>query len=183
VGELELGQRIKEKRLSRQLTLKQLAEMVGCSDAHISQIERGRASPSISTLKKIAASLQSKITDFFNDAEDDEPVVMTPENRKTLTLSRWNARIQSLVKNAKDKRMQPFFTTIQPGGGSHGSYQHVGEEFGIVLKGELSLEIKGTQYTVHPFESFYYDSTDPHSWSNDTDGETIVIWVVSPPSF
>jgi mannose-6-phosphate isomerase-like protein (cupin superfamily) len=140
-------------------------------------------SPSIASLKKIADALQTKISDFFVEVQDDEPVVLKTNQRTTITLDRWNARIQSLVVNHKNKRMHPFFTTIQPGGGSHGLYSHIGEEFGLVLKGELEIELDGTSYLVKENESFYYNSAQPHSWTNPGDVETIVVWVISPPTF
>jgi len=170
-------------RHSNHLTLKQLAEKVGCTDAYISQIENGRVSPSIANLKKIADALQIKIADFFVESESDEPVVLRPEQRTLITLERWDARIQSLVVNHKNKRMHPFFTTIEPEGGSHGLYSHVGEEFGIVLQGELEIELSGTIHVVKENESFYYNSSQPHSWRNPGTGPTVVVWVISPPTF
>ncbi len=181
--EREIGLRIKALRQANHLTLKQLAEEVGCSDAYLSQIENGRVSPSISSLKKIADALQVKITDFFVEFQDDEPVVLAPKDRVALSLERWNAKIESLVKNPKNKRMHPFFTTIQPGGGSHGLYSHVGEEFGLVLRGELEITLNKAVYRVATNESFYYNSSEPHSWTNPTDEETVVVWVISPPTF
>lgn len=181
--EADIGSRIKSLRQSNHLTLKQLAEKVGCSDAYLSQIENGRVSPSIASLKRIAEGLKSKITDFFVESQDDDPVVLRPDQRVTLSLERWNARIQSLVINPKNKRMHPFFTTIEPGGGSHGLYSHVGEEFGIVLKGELEIDLDGAIHLVKQNESFYYNSSQPHSWTNPGNEETVVVWVISPPTF
>ena len=183
IPEFEIGQRIRARRLSNKLTLKQLSEKVGCSHAYLSQIENGKVSPSISSLKKISESLQAKITDFFVETEDDDPVVLKCDQRISITLDGWNAKIESLIVNAKNKRMHPFHTTIQPGGGSHGSYSHVGEEFGIVLKGELEINLNGSIHKVRQNESFYYNSNQPHSWTNSGNGETVVIWVISPPTF
>ena len=181
--ELDIGRRIRAQRKADSLTLKQLAEKVGCTDVYLSQLENGRVSPSISSLKKIADALKTHITDFFVEKETDEPVVLTQDQRVVLSLERWNAKIESLVKNPGNKRMHPFYTTIQPGGGSHGSYSHVGEEFGIVLKGRLEIELDGVVYMVNENETFYYSSSRPHNWTNPGDGETIVVWVISPPTF
>ncbi len=181
--EVEIGAGIKLRRQAAHLTLKQLAEKVGCTDAYISQIEHGKVSPSIASLKRIADALQTKIADFFVESIDEDPVVLNPTNRINLSLDRWNARIQSLVVNHKNKRMHPFFTTIQPGGGSHGLYSHVGEEFGIVLRGVLEIVLDGETYEVKREESFYYNSQLPHSWTNPGKEETIVVWVISPPTF
>lgn len=181
--ETDIGSRIRALRQNEHLTLKQLAERVGCTDAYLSQLENGRVSPSIASLRKIAEALHTKITDFFVEVQDDDPVVLRQDQRVTLSLDRWNARIQSLVTTTKNKRMQPFFTTIQPGGGSPERYSHVGEEFGIVLKGQLEIDLDGAIYVVGENESFYYSSSQPHSWTNPGDSETVVVWVVSPPTF
>lgn len=181
--ESDIGQRIRSHRHSNHLTLKQLAEKVGCTDAYLSQIENGRVSPSIASLKRIASALQTKITDFFVEGQDSDPVVLKPNQRIMLTLDRWNAEIQSLVVNPRNKRMHPFLTTIQPGGGSHGLYSHVGEEFGIVIKGELEIDLDGTLHRVKKNESFYYNSSQPHSWTNPGSVDTVVVWVISPPTF
>jgi transcriptional regulator with XRE-family HTH domain len=181
--EIDIGAKIKVRRLSNQQTLKQLAEKVGCTSAYLSQIENGKVSPSIASLKKISEALQANITDFFMGVAPDEPVVLRPDQRVLISLDRWNAEIWSMVADTKDKRMQPFFTVIQPGGGSHGSYSHVGEEFGIVLKGQLAIELDGTMHLVNQNESFYYSSSRPHNWTNTGNTETIVVWVISPPTF
>jgi len=181
--ESTIGLRIRQLRKQQKLTLKQLSEIVGCTDAYLSQVENGKVSPSISSLKKIADALRTKITDLFVEQRDNEPVVLSPDGRVTLSLSRWNAKIQSLVLNPTGKRMHPFFTTIHPGGGSHGLYSHVGEEFGLVLQGELEIQLAGDTHLVREGESFYYNSTQPHSWTNTGKIDTVVVWVISPPTF
>jgi len=181
--ELDIGAKIRARRLSNHQTLKQLAEKAGCSSAYLSQIENGKVSPSIASLKKVADALQAKITDFFLETVPDEPVVVRPDQRVLISLDRWNAKIWSMVADPKNKRMHPFYTIIQPGGGSHGSYAHVGEEFGIVLKGQLEIDLDGVVHLVKENESFYYRSSQPHNWTNPGSGETIVVWVISPPTF
>ncbi len=181
--EADIGAKIKARRLANRQTLKQLAEKAGCTGAYLSQIEHGKVSPSIASLKRIADALQSKISDFFLDTGTEVPVVLRPDQRVLISLERWNAKIWSLVSDPKDKRMHPFYTVIEPGGGSHGTYTHVGEEFGIVLKGRLEIELDGVIYRVNEDESFYYSSSLPHNWTNPGLVQTAVVWVISPPTF
>jgi transcriptional regulator with XRE-family HTH domain len=180
--EVDIGAKVKARRKSNRQTLRQLAEMVGCSSAYLSQIENGKVSPSIASLKRIADALQANITDFFMESSAD-PVVLRPDQRVLITLERWNAKIWSMIADPKNKRMQPFMTIIEPGGGSHGVYAHVGEEFGLVLKGRLEVELDGAVHVVNENESFYYNSSQPHTWTNPGKGETVVVWVISPPTF
>ncbi len=60
-----VGQRIRELRHSRPLTLKQLANRTGLSVSLISQIELGKSAASMSTLHKLATALQTRMTYFF----------------------------------------------------------------------------------------------------------------------
>jgi transcriptional regulator with XRE-family HTH domain len=181
--EADIGAKIKARRLGARMTLKRLAERVGCTGAYLSQIEHGKVSPSIASLKRIADALGAKITDFFMESGSEGPVVIRPDQRTLISMDRWNARIWSLISDHRDKRMHPFYTVIDPGGGSHGTYTHVGEEFGMVLQGQLEIELDGELHRVLKDECFYYNSAAPHNWTNPGPGETIVLWVISPPTF
>jgi len=180
----EISEKLKAFRLSNRMTLKQLAAKAGCTGAYLSQLERGHANPSIMILKKIASALQLKVVDFFLEPGTEENDVVCKETeRVNIRFKRGDAKIQMLVRNIQNKRMQPFYTTIEPGGGSKGSYSHIGEEFGIVLQGELEVNLNGKPYRLKKNESFYFSSQEPHSWFNPGKKKTVVIWVVSPPTF
>ncbi|MCX8118515.1 MAG: helix-turn-helix domain-containing protein [Desulfobacterota bacterium] len=180
----ELGKRLRAFRQANRMTLKELARRAGCTDAYLSQLERGRANPSVMILKKIASALRVKVVDFFLEEEPlEEDIVLKEKDRVNLTFKRGEAKIQMLVRDIRNKRMQPFYTTIEPYGGSKGSYSHIGEEFGIVLKGQLEIQLNGKRYRLKKNESFYFSSQEPHSWSNPGRTKTVVIWVVSPPTF
>jgi transcriptional regulator with XRE-family HTH domain len=180
---MEIGSRIKERRLQRKLNMKQLADRVECTASLISQLERGKTDPSISTLKKIARALDVNIVDFFMSAHNEDQVVTRVSERVDMQLRRWDAKIQSLVKSVDNKKMQPFYTVVKPGGGSHGVYTHEGEEFGIVLQGEIELIVDGKAYIVGENESFYFSSQIPHNWNNRSDRDAALIWVITPPTF
>jgi len=180
----EIAEKLKAFRLANRMTLKQLASKAGCTDAYLSQLERGHANPSIMVLKRIAEALQVKVVDFFLEQETGEnDVVLKEKERVNINVKQGDAKIQMLVRNIQNRRMQPFYTTIEPGGGSKGSYSHIGEECGIVLKGMLEINLNGKAYRLKKNESFYFSSQEPHSWSNPGKTKAIVIWVVSPPTF
>jgi transcriptional regulator with XRE-family HTH domain len=180
----EIAEKLKAFRLANRMTLKQLANKAGCTDAYLSQLERGHANPSIMVLKGIAEALQVKVVDFFLEQETGEnDVVLKEKERVNINFRQGYAKIQMLVRNIQNRRMQPFYTTIEPGGGSKGSYSHIGEECGIVLKGMLEINLNGKAYRLKKNESFYFSSQEPHSWSNPGKTQTVVIWVVSPPTF
>jgi transcriptional regulator with XRE-family HTH domain len=180
----EIGEKIKTLRLVNRMTLKQLGREAGCTDAYLSQLERGLANPSIMILKKIASALRMKVVDFFLEPDiEQNDVILKEGERVNINFKEGDAKIQMLVRNIRDKRMQPFYTTIEPGGGSKGAYSHIGEEFGIVLQGKLEIILNGKPYRLKKNESFYFSSQTPHSWGNPGKNKTVVIWVVSPPTW
>ena len=59
---MSIGERIKKSRNEKSLSLRELATMVDLSASFLSQIEQGKASPSIENLKKIANSLDVRVS-------------------------------------------------------------------------------------------------------------------------
>ena len=180
---MDIGRKIRELREKKTYTIKHLSQIVECTPSLISQLERGKSDPSISTLKKIAKALNVNIVDFFMPMDEADEVVTRVDERVDIQMARWDAKIQSLIKSVGKKRMQPFYTVIKPGGGSHGIYSHEGEEFGVVLKGKLQLAIGDKVYEVRKDESFYFSSQVPHNWGNKGREDAVVIWVITPPTF
>lgn len=179
----KIGVLIRQYRLEKSLTVHQLAENAELSAPYVSQLEHGKASPSIATLRRIASALDIHIVEFFADEIIKEPVILPKENWTKVLLPRWNADVNQLVRVVGNKRMQPFFTTIPPGGGTEDSYAHAGEEFGFVLKGELTLFLGEEKHILKENTACYFSSLRPHSWRNETDETVQLIWVVTPPSW
>jgi transcriptional regulator with XRE-family HTH domain len=180
---MEIGSKMRELRIYKGMSIRELAEKAKCTSSLISQIERGKTEPSISMLKRIADALNVNIVDFFMPEFDDGDLITKPEERVAVHLDRWDAKIYSLIKNFRNKKMQPFYTVIKPGGGSHGMYKHEGEEFGYVMKGTMDLILNERVFKVKEGESFYFSSKIPHSWGNSGNEDVIVLWVITPPTF
>jgi transcriptional regulator with XRE-family HTH domain len=89
---MEIGSRIKEYRVQGKLNMKRLADRVKCTASLISQLERGKVGPSISTLKKIAKALNVNIVDFFMSTHNEDDVVTRVSERVDMQLRRWDGR-------------------------------------------------------------------------------------------
>lgn len=182
----EIGGRIKNIRKQRKITLKELANSAGCSDVFISQVERGVASPSISTLKNIANGLGVSLVELVKpDGEEFvKTKIVTKSNQRTrFKLLSDTVKCEILTSNLKNKNMEPLFKTIQPGGGSNGLYSHEGEEFGIVLKGSMQLTVEENNFILETGDSFYFESTKKHGYKNISNEICELVWVISPPTF
>jgi transcriptional regulator with XRE-family HTH domain len=178
-----IGLTLLKFRKEKSLTLQQLAKKVSLSAAYLSQIEHDKASPSISTLRSLAKALGVRLVDFFEDELINDPVVMTPDKWSRVLIPGWQSDTRRIVHHIGTKRMEPFFTTIPPGGKSKKGYAHPGEEFGFVIEGVLTIIIGGESHEVGPMSSFYFSSALPHSWINQGKKPVRLIWVVSPPSW
>jgi len=69
----ELGKRIRRLRSERRMTLKQVESASGLSATHLSEIERGRTSPTIGALVRIARALEKDVSFFIE--HDERPDV------------------------------------------------------------------------------------------------------------
>ena len=66
-----LGRRLRELRRSRRRTLRSVAEAAEVSESFLSQVERGRANPSVSSLTRIAAALGLTVHELFAPSRQD----------------------------------------------------------------------------------------------------------------
>jgi transcriptional regulator with XRE-family HTH domain len=182
---MEIGQRIKKFRTADSLTLKQLAEKVGLTQSYLSQLENDKVNPSLGTLKKIANALHLNMIDFFSTDTGKENIVVRRHERVDFSYPAAKFRSQLLATNISQKTMEPIYTIIDPGGDSIEPYQHGndGEEFGVVIKGELLLTVDGQEYHLHEGDSFYFKSNQAHRYSNPGGITTEVVWVITPPTY
>ena len=63
--EIRIGIRLKHARLTKGLSLRQLADEVGCSESFVSKIENDKVRPSFSMLHRIVATLEMNVALLF----------------------------------------------------------------------------------------------------------------------
>jgi transcriptional regulator with XRE-family HTH domain len=181
--ELRLGHTVRGLREARALSLKQLAEKAAVSESFISQVERGVANPSVASLRRIAESLGTSIGALF-DGGDQGGVVVRADNRPQLMHPRRKWR-DYLLTPQSSKRLQVILSVIQPGEGSGDeAYAHDSdEECVIVMSGTLEFFVGGERYMLGQGDSITFESRKPHRNRNPSDGETEVLWIITPPSY
>ncbi len=182
---MEIGIRIKKFRKTNGLTIKDLSNKVGVTQSYISQLENDKVNPSLGTLKKIANALNINMIDFFERDRDDDNIIVRKEERIDFSYPSGKFRSQLLASNIASKALEPIYTIIDPGGDTIEPYKHRngGEEFGVVIKGELLLDVDGTEYHLYEGDAFYFKSNRLHRYSNPGSIATEVVWVITPPSY
>ena len=178
-GVAPMGMRLRQLRVNRGLALAEVAESVGISVGFLSAVERSHMSASVGTLRKLARFYKLNILDFFDPAGAN-PYLVRPGERKRLEAG---AGVRMDLLAWGNTVMEPHLFTVAPGAGSGESYAHEGEEFLYVLRGSLSISLEGQDYLLKPGDSFYFESSTPHTWRNGGKTETVVIWVNTPPTF
>ncbi|RJR41051.1 MAG: cupin domain-containing protein [Desulfobacteraceae bacterium] len=178
----QLGVKLRSLRKRKQLSLKQLAERVGCSPSYLSMVENGRLDPGVSRLKRIADGLGITIVDLFQTSTGTSLVIRS-HDRICAEFPSSRTRIEILVPQIPEKQIDARMAIIHPGGSSSGEYRHPGEEFGYVMRGVFELTVDGVEYSLQEGDSFYFASTSNHHFRNPGKEDTLVLWVNHPPSW
>jgi transcriptional regulator with XRE-family HTH domain len=183
---IRVGLKMKHTRLLKGLTLKQLAELAGCSESVLSRIENGNANPSIK-MHRVASALGMPVSGLFQENLESSDVVMRRGERPTVGTDQIRLgkghKLEALIPSGRGNLLSGYINDIEPGGGSEGVIQHEGEEFGYVLDGEIELTVDNRNYQLREGDSFYFRSERPHSYSNNRKKIARVLWVNTPPSF
>lgn len=157
------------------MTLAELGEKANLSISYLSQIERDKTSPSLTTLETIAKSLNIGLRYLFKS--DNEVAFVVRANRATevaATLS--PIERQPLMPLSGNPEIEVHRITIQPNSGSEEIEQFAGEEIIFVLKGELTIAIGDEQFVLCAGDSIHYDALLMHSFINTSDQSCIMIW-------
>ena len=178
----QLCKKLRNLRKKQNMSLRDLADKVGCSPSYLSMVENAKIDPSISRLKRIAEGLGTTIRGLFQDEARDN-IIIRKADRQRADFPAAKLRIEMLVPQLTRKLMDARLAIIAPGGGSDGDYQHPGEEFGLIIKGAMELIIQGDKYMLAQGDSFYFPSTYNHSFRNTGQEEVVVVWVNCPPSW
>jgi transcriptional regulator with XRE-family HTH domain len=195
-GELEdIGTRLRQERDRVRISQRELARRIGLSASMISQIESGQSKPSVSTLYAIVNELGVSVDDIFSGGNgsadraggEDGAVpdgaghgaMVKLEDRHAIDLDsgvRWE-RLTSHEHEDVD-----FLHVVYDVGGSSAAdekmMRHPGREYGVVLEGQLGVQLGFEEYALGPGDSIAFDSTQPHRLWNLGDVPVSGIWFV-----
>lgn len=183
--QLFLGTRIRGLRKARGMTLTDLAQMSELTAGYLSQLERNLAYPSIPALFNIARSLGVTIQWFFASetvpAPADEGYVVRKGNRQSIRYE--DGIVDQLLTPLPNHQLEMLHSCFPPGTYSQQSYSHEGEEAGYVLSGQFELWVGERCFLLDEGDSFSFASSEPHRYGNPGKVDTVVIWVITPPTF
>lgn len=170
---LVIGNKLKDIRNKRNLSLDEVTKLTGVSKAMLGQIERGQSNPTVSTLWKIATGLKVSFSFFIDENQDDLKVVYQDE-------------INPIIENDNRMRLYPIFPfdankgfeifTIElESGCNHMSKPHNSgiEEYIIVTEGEIELIIGDVNCILKKGNSIKFIADKPHVYKNVTNNKAV----------
>jgi transcriptional regulator with XRE-family HTH domain len=181
-----IGQRLRAQREQRGVSLRELADAIGVSPSLISQIEREKVNPSVSTLFALVTELGLRMGDVFDDhaapgARRTAPAgpVATPATRAVMNLAH-GVRWERLVPGT-DPLVEFVYVVYDVGSMScpeDSLFRHGGREYGYVIRGRLGVRIGFDEYQLGPGASVSFDSSAPHRLWNLGHEPVHGIWCV-----
>lgn len=185
IKEMNVGEKIKQLRKEKGISLQEFAELSGFSSALLSQVENHLVSPPLGTLIKISRALGVEIGHFFEDVREAPYTIVRKDERRNISRvaskagKKYGYSYESLAFDKKGRHMEPFLVTLEPASvkDTH-AYSHEGEEFIMVIEGRMEVQLGEHTDTLEPGDCIYYDSSIPHRVSCCDDTETKILAVI-----
>lgn len=182
---LSVGSNIRIEREKRRIKLRELAKDINISASFLSQVETGKALPSLATLKKIADELHTSIGTLVGENENsntDNPILRKEERILIDKMGR-GINIELLAAKNINNQMQPYIIGFDTNGDSGAFSQHSGQEAGYVLKGSIELNYNKKKYILNAGDTFYINANISHHLKNIFNGESQLLIAATPPLF
>jgi transcriptional regulator with XRE-family HTH domain len=161
-----LGRRIVNFRERLEMSQAELAKATGLDLTLIQAIESEQVSPALGILVKLSRALGQRLGTFLDDEFHEDPLIVRLAER-TERMAQHKGETPGpycyfpLGCGKTDRHMEPFFIEIGPEQ-AHATSSHEGEEFIVVVSGEVVLEYGKKSIHLLPGDSMYYNSIVPH---------------------
>lgn len=182
---MNIGEKIRNLRKSKRMTLKNLSEASSVALATLSRIETGAMTGTVKSHQKIASVLGISISQLYGDMKiENRPVeFQSIKNRTDLFIHNDKASYHMLTSYVLSKKMMPVVLKISPGGAtSPEELPKESEKFIYILKGECKIYAGADNYTLKKAETLYFDASLRHYFENTGNEEAHLICITTPPA-
>jgi transcriptional regulator with XRE-family HTH domain len=166
-----IGGRLRDLRAARELSLRQLAKLIGASPSLLSQIENGKVTPSVDTLYLLAAALAVPVAAFFGDPAPAQTGpsgawVVRAMDRQRISLEGGITWENLLPREEAGLRFMEIRYAPGANSGEH-MLRHAGRDLFVVLEGEIVFRIGFGEHRLHAGDSISFADYEPHQLRND----------------
>jgi transcriptional regulator with XRE-family HTH domain len=175
-----IGSAIRGARGRAGLSMTDLAKRCGLSQPYLSQLENGKASPSIHTLYRIANALDLTPQDLLPPSGGAPFVVSRAGSDGATPIEhRDDAALARVLVGSPDRLIQAQEVTATGDQSLGGWFEHDGEDLVYLVEGVVDVTLStGHSVRLHAGDSVWYSSQIPHQWSR-VDGADARILVIS----
>ena len=182
---VDLGASLRAERLRQGLSLRETARRLGISASALSQIETGKAHPSVGKLFDIVNLLNVSVDGLLAAdavaARDGQGFVSLQRTGEHETLELESGVCWRRLTAGSFPGVEFLNVEYQPGGSSTGDstfMRHAGQEFGYVLSGRLTIHVGFDAQQLGPGDSISFPATTPHRLANDGTEAAVAIWCI-----
>ena len=150
VGAEELGRRIRKLRIERRMTLKLVEQACGLSATHLSEIERGRTSPTVGALVRIARALE-KDASYFIEAEERSDEAFVAREQARVVSQAGGVRVEALTPGVPGSGLFAYRLTLTGPAGDGlalAAREVPGDAIYYVRRGTLHADFNGGRVTL-----------------------------------
>jgi transcriptional regulator with XRE-family HTH domain len=178
---LAIGAKLRATRLAQSLTMADVAAASGLSTGFISRVERDETSPSVSTLVTLCQVLSLKLGSLFEPPENE---VVALADAPRINMGGVGA-IEKLLTPRSEARVQLLRSVLEPGasGGKELYTINCDVEVLHVLRGSLRVRLVSGWIDLAEGDTMTLAGREPHSWDNESGGETELIWTIVPAAW
>jgi len=178
-----LGNKIRKLRISKGVNLTTLSKKIDKTPSYLSQVERGRASPSITALREISKALDVPVFYLLIDDGGRHSAIVRKNERKVFQFPKSHLTYELLSPDLSDQ-IEVIRTRIGPGATtSNKPLSHKGEECTLVIEGKMKIQVGDKFFTLEEGDSIYYFASIPHKITSIGDKDLIIISAITPTSF
>ncbi len=161
----EIAPRLIGLRDALNLTVEDLARMIGVESAEVARYESGEVEIPVGYLMKVAQACETDLTVLISGNESHLKSYSLVKKGQGLSVERRkDYDYRHLAFKFTGRKMEPFLITVPPKDESQLSFNsHAGQEFIHVLEGKLELRIGEKVEILSPGDSIYFASRNPHS--------------------
>lgn len=178
----DLGRKLRSLRHGLGKTLDDVAGEVGIAPSILSTLERTSQGVTFKVLHDLAEYYGTTVSRLSGEESHEAREVVRSGEWRAWPATSPGVTVQLLAEGQLMMDCHRF--VLAPGASSDGAYKHEGEEFVHVLSGRIEMVLDGDQFfDLGPGDSLYFASQRQHSWRNRHDGETVLLWINTPPTF
>ncbi len=179
-SEVNVGRRIRQLRAEAGLSIRALAEASDLNVNTLSLIENGKTSPSVSTLQRLAVTLNVPLTAFFETESPEVRLVFQKAGQRPRAAFSHGV-MEDLGTGLTLRGGQPLIVILEPQADSGPTpIVHTGHEFVYCLEGRLTYIVEGQEYLLEPGDSLIFEAHLPHRWGNFGDSPTRSMLIICP---